>query len=389
MLLNPPPNFPGMTPTNKTNWFAHDTMTRRVPDIIDDIQARNPEYPDSVHAAFEHLRQQIVSNAAVPMLEPYAPDYADWLPQWEKRRNDTWLNTPWFFAETYFYRLVIEIVRWWETGRDPFAPNKAEEYAGDALWELLRAALAMQGTQEERLKEAIHGTLWGNRIDLSYALSREHGTGVSDGDFLVDESVAVVKHLMSTSGTVHLIADNAGTELAMDLVLADQLLNGITDDAVLHLKMHPTFVSDATPADVWHFLKMLEGGERGMDAWKFGQRMYDAIYSGRLRLIPNLFWNSSRLLWEMPAHLVQVFSTARIVFIKGDANYRRMVGDALWAPDTPFADVTGYFPAPLVALRSLKSDPIVGLPAGKADQLDELDPTWRFNGKRGVIQFKP
>lgn len=386
--MKPPPHFPGMTPTNETNWFAHDTMTRRVPATIRDIQARNPDYPESVHTAFDDLRDNILNNAPIPMPDPLAPDFADWLPQWEQRRGETWLNTPWFFAETYFYRLVIEITRWWETGRDPFAPNKAEEYAGDQLWDLLKIALAAEGAVEEKLADAIHRALWGNRIDLSYALSRQHGTGVSDGDLLVDNTPYAVEHILSKPGVIHLITDNAGTELTMDLALVDLLLNGFADQVILHLKMHPTFVSDATPADVWQFLKILETGRHGIQAWKFGQRLYDAIYSGRLRLIPNLFWNSSRLMWEMPLHLVQVFSTARMVFVKGDANYRRLVGDALWQADTPFCDVVGCFPAPLLALRSLKSDPIVGLPSGKAEQLDTIDPTWRFNGKRGVIQFK-
>ena len=49
--------------------------------------------------------------------------------------------------------------------------------------------------------------------------------------------------------------------------------------------------------------------------------------------------------------------------MKGDLNYRRLVGDRLWPPTTPFADVTAYFPGPVAALRTLKSDVIVGLDA--------------------------
>src|SRR5258705_413727 len=57
-------------------------------------------------------------------------------------------------------------------------------------------------------------------------------------------------------------------------------------------------------------------------------------------------------------------------------------------PDVPFADVTDYFPAPLLALRTLKSDAVVGLKTGLEEQLDKEDARWRVNGKRGVIQFK-
>jgi hypothetical protein len=120
-----------------------------------------------------------------------------------------------------------------------------------------------------------------------------------------------------------------------------------------------------------------------------GERLKSAIHDGRLQLLPGLFWNSSRLLWELPDNLYDLFQTARLVMIKGDANYRRMVGDALWEPSTPFKDVVSYFPAPLLALRTLKSDPIVGLPQGVAEKLDTMDERWRLNGKRGVIQFAP
>ena len=61
----------------------------------------------------------------------------------------------------------------------------------------------------------------------------------------------------------------------------------------------------------------------------------------------------------------------------------------VWDVSAPFADVTRYLDAPLLCLRTLKSDPIVGLPSTEAGiKLDTIDPKWRTNGKRGVIQFK-
>lgn len=45
-----------------------------------------------------------------------------------------------------------------------------------------------------------------------------------------------------------------------------------------------------------------------------------------------------------------------------------------------------YFPAKLVCLRTLKSDPIVGLTADQVEKLEAEDALWRVNGKRGVIQ---
>jgi hypothetical protein len=66
--------------------------------------------------------------------------------------------------------------------------------------------------------------------------------------------------------------------------------------------------------------------------------------------------------------------------------YRRLLGDAHWPPTTSFAQSTGYFPAPLVALRTLKAEIIVGLRSGEAERLQTEDPAWLVNGKRGVVQ---
>jgi hypothetical protein len=50
-------------------------------------------------------------------------------------------------------------------------------------------------------------------------------------------------------------------------------------------------------------------------------------------------------------------------------------------------EVTSYFPAPFVTLRTLKGEIMVGLKPGQAEALHEKDPTWLINGKRGVIQL--
>jgi len=76
------------------------------------------------------------------------------------------------------------------------------------------------------------------------------------------------------------------------------------------------------------------------------------------------------------------------VIVKGDANYRRLLGDAHWPPTTPFAQATAYFPAALVALRTLKGEIIVGLREGEAERLTAEDPAWLVNGQRGVIQAR-
>jgi hypothetical protein len=155
---------------------------------------------------------------------------------------------------------------------------------------------------------------------------------------------------------------------------------------ILHLKWHPTFVSDATLPDLLHFIGLLGGGGHSAGARALGQRLETAFVSGRLRFAPDPFWNSSRFLWELPLHLARLFETAALVIVKGDANYRRSVGDTIWSADTVLKQVLASFPAPVLLLRTMKSDPLVGLSPETAAELDGLDGEWRVNGRRGVIQ---
>ncbi|MEM7348901.1 MAG: ARMT1-like domain-containing protein, partial [Chloroflexota bacterium] len=97
-------------------------------------------------------------------------------------------------------------------------------------------------------------------------------------------------------------------------------------------------------------------------------------------------WNSPYFFWQLPAELHSELSQAGLVIIKGDANYRRLLGDSQWPTTVSAADAIPYFPTPFVCLRTLKSDPIVGLSVGLAESLDQKDSNWRINGKRGVIQ---
>ncbi|UCH26437.1 MAG: protein-glutamate O-methyltransferase family protein [Trueperaceae bacterium] len=371
--------------TDTSNDFAHHSMKVRLPNIIRETQRLNRDYPVPTVRALNSLYTALSENAPIAELELPTPDYDVWAPACASHQDHTWLNTDWFFAEMYCYRQIIQAVRWWETGRDPFAPKKAEALGGRELWRQLEQALSLQGTLEERLIGLLHASLWGNRTDLSHPIIH-HREPASAADLLVDDSVTATQFLLHRPGPVHIVTDNVGAELAMDLVLSDTLLAEHADEVVLHLKMHPVLVSDAIVDDIWAFLEVLATGGIPPVATALQERLVGAISSNRLRLAPDLYWNGSRYIWDLPSRLVKTFQRARLVIFKGDANYRRLVGDRLWPPETPLADITTSFPAPLLALRTLKSDAIVGLPMGLADSLDAGDENWRVSGKRGVIQ---
>ena len=368
--------------TDGTNAFARYSMQVRVPRIARDVTERNPDYPRAVKDAVERLAAELEDDRALPAPRPPAADVAGWTLAHAEHARETWLAADWFHAELAFYRELALRCRFWEDGRDPFAPAKEEELAGARPWDRLEAALALAGPRDERLFALLDEVLWANRVDLSYSIAAARAR--VDGDLLVDDRAAAVARLATRGASVHVVADNTGTELALDLALVGAVLEDPAARVTLHLKLEPVFVSDAMPRDVWRLVTRM--GERSGAARALATRIVEAFDARRLALAPDPFWSGPRFLWEAPAHVLDALRSATIVVCKGDANYRRVIGDAVWPASASFAEACAYVGAPLVAARTMKSDALVGVPEDVAARLDASDPKWRIEGGRGVIQ---
>jgi uncharacterized protein with ATP-grasp and redox domains len=378
--------------TDGSNDFAYHTMTDRTPNLMRGIQRTNPDYPSHIIRELDGLRQALIDNEEIQPLDLHpapTPDYDMWLEDYKKREGDHWLDSEWYYAYAMLHRHILQVTRWFETYRDPYAPQKEAELDTDNLWNHLEKALTLNVDKDELLNQLIAYDLWSNRMDLSHGIAEQWLDDIDDDDLVIDNRSMAINHIMRTDGVVHFICDNAGMELAMDLVLADALLNHFSDQVVLHIKHYPIYVSDTIVQDVRQFMTKLQEGNRPKPIQQFGERVQADFDAGRIRLAPHSFWNSSRFMWEMPDSLHDCFEDAQIIFMKGDANYRAAVGDAVWDTTTPFEDVVDYFPAPVLALRTMKSDPIIGLKPGQAEALtDRSDKeNWRTSGEFGVIQY--
>jgi hypothetical protein len=84
---------------------------------------------------------------------------------------------------------------------------------------------------------------------------------------------------------------------------------------------------------------------------------------------------------------------SQLLIFKGDLNYRKLVGDRQWPIDTPFrVALDGFTPAPLLSLRTLKAEVVVGLSSATIDRIRQrfgTDRQWMVNGEYSVIQFEP
>jgi hypothetical protein len=154
----------------------------------------------------------------------------------------------------------------------------------------------------------------------------------------------------------------------------------------LHAKKHPAFVSAATHNDVSETVAFL-AQDQDKEVSLVGQRLNNLFDNGRLRLQDDWFWTSPLAMWQMPERLLQEFDQSQLVISKGDANYRRLLGDRFWPYTTPFADIVCYMPASTVALRLLNSEIVAGLREDQPQNLTDIDPAWLYNRRWGVIQF--
>ncbi len=397
--------------TGEPGSFANHTMTTRFPAIIQNVlDDHTGQYPDSIVQAIQSLYDELVFNHPVRPLETVAPDGPSWVAAWKPYQGRTWLDIPWYFAEAFIYRRLVEAAgyfggngaadearRW--IGIDPFLPRKRAELQNLATWQVLAAALNhAPDNSADSLRALLHHCLWGNRADLSYTKVAEVAGGqivivTEQENLVVDDTGVVLDYLQGSrgrqsaaGGRIDFICDNAGTELLMDLALVDFLLRfHWAGQITLHVKAHPTFVSDTTPPDIELTLAAIKAqGVSELSA--LAERLESYLAQEHLHIRPDLFWNSSHFFWEIHPELQAELSRAWLVIIKGDANYRRLLGDSRWLTTVPVTAAIPYFPAPFVALRTLKSDPIVGLPPGLAEQLDHADAEWKVNGKRGMIQ---
>ncbi len=393
----PPPIYS----TEPGSW-AHSTVSERLPEIARRIITEN-QFGKAAERRLQQLIEQIGSGTIRALKDQGAPDQEDWEGYAAPYLAQGWLEVPWFFAEHYFYRRVMEAVDYFQKGLDPFAYQKqqglvASQQDTAALALFQSRALQENQAQEESLVEGLYFSLWGNQADLSLwpadgEESPKHDSQKTLQDHLLANHIqAVIDVLLKRTDPVRrvdLMLDNAGFELVADLGLADLLLGlDITQDLVLHAKAHPTFVSDVIEGDIGQTVSFLVAAD-DTHVKDFGKRLDRYLTNGQLQIRPSYFWNSPLPMWEFPAELGEQWTGSALLISKGDANYRRILGDRQWDFTTPFPQAVDYLPVPLAALRTLKAELAVGLELGQIQDVFNRDPNWLTDGKWGVIHYAP
>ena len=355
------------------------------------------DFTEAERSSIEALIEDI-AHGTIREVAAAGPDQADWNSHVARFVGLSWLDAPWFFVELYFYRRMLDAVDYWETGADPYRRQKRlglDQAIAPARTTIssVDAAYARGVSTDYLLIQLTDAALWGNQVDLSLWPAEDGGTPELDSHddrLLLDDRPGAIRSLRDRRPPiVDIVLDNAGAELVADLLVADLLLRSdLASQVRLHAKAYPIFVSDAMPADVTETIRHL-AADTNPHLRSAGERLRGEASADRLIVTAEPFWVSPLEWRDRPGSIEDSLAESGLVIVKGDANYRRLIGDRHWEFTTPFPDAVGGTPAPLLALRTLKSEVAAGLAAADVARAEEADENWLVNGRWAVASFIP
>ena len=402
---NPLPNLPIPDPllSLTPGTWAYDTMSRRLNEEIlqrtyeENEEAFNsPQFAEALER-FDKLRSELEKASTTKLRHLQFDRSTDGRPsvvvdreerEWQEilapyiDNSDTWLSAPWLVTEFYAYRRLMEALGYYDKTNpatymyDPFLVAKRAGLASsvNSAENMLEKITSLPNTKEGVVALAAAFALWGNKMDLSIWPADAENSSLdvfakilhaADDNLLHDDTDALTEHCerlrQRGDGMVDIIVDNAGFELVTDLALADHLVaSGVAKVVTFQLKSHPTFVSDALEKDLRETVEHYSAlpSEKYPNAQEAGVRWQQYLKEGKWVCNEDNFWVQPSPMWEMPEPLrSDMKDRCDLAFVKGDANYRRLLGDRYWDYTAPFQDVVGcYFPCPVCALRTLKAE---------------------------------
>lgn len=371
--------------------FARFTINNRLPQVIDNIIVEN-QYSGEIKSNLQQLRNNLLFGKIefVSQSGQMAADWSDWLLPFIGKR---WTELPFYFAEAYFYQLILELTHFFQTGTDPFFVAKVKDiHSNVKQFSLILANLKLYYLGEvkssSRLNYLLNLSLWGNKSDLSQLnLDTDRGSELLESFTVLNHAESVCNHLLDRSDRVDIVLDNSGLELFTDLILAEQLISqGVAKTVVLHAKKAPTFVSDATIADI-NYLCYFLGKEPDQNLITFVKGIELYMQSGAITIRDDAFWNTPLHFYDMPTELYSELQKSDLIIFKGDANYRRVFGDKELPVHFKMEDMTQYLPSSALAIRIFKSEIVAGLDPGRVSSMRTIDQQWLTNGKYGIIQM--
>lgn len=265
--------------------------------------------------------------------------------------------------------------------------------------------IVMADNPLEALETFLYVSLWSMQKDRKLICEDPNITGTAKKRRAFTDSIRnQISHLVkndcenvlkvfqegkTSRGDVSIILGNTGKELVADLALAYTLITlNLCETVTFHTQKYTVNEFGATSVDVYGHIEHLADPVHS-SVWAvrhFGEALRTHVYAGRLKIVDDKFWCLPTPMWNMPGHIESYLVKSRLVIVKGDNNYRRLLGDRDWSFETDISMALNYWPVSLCALRVIESDIGCGFDERTAAQAG-FNKAFMSSGKWGLIQF--
>ena len=364
--------------------FAYFTIKERFPKIYNDYCSGN--FDDFIeHTTVEDALKNIFKQNE-------CSDLSFIQGKETKTLKDFFESEPFFESEVLFYHVLLAQKEYFKNKNDFFAIKKDTDYANehDSYRKELEN-LFNQGNYYQNIKDQREKFLSKQedfRAILNYALTANTGD-LSQLEINRPDSVRILHDdtdkcfnfiISKKHKRFDIICDNSGAELFSDIYLAVfMIIHDYVNKVVLHVKSYPYFVSDATIDDFGRLVNILTKN-------KSNSQLLELLSKKKIEVKTHKFWTEAKYFDELPKDLGINKNTTDLLIVKGDLNYRRLVGDKNWKSTDSFEKRCLIKDIPVIAPRVLKSDVLVGVEPIFVSMAKAQDKKYKTDGKWGVIQ---
>ncbi|SCM00346.1 conserved protein, unknown function [Plasmodium chabaudi adami] len=425
--------LPGPLTCEKANTMENDTIIRRIPEtILKRVREENSEYGQNknIEESLEKLNNLLINSdkCTYEMLECNIDNkFWNFLLSDFIKREIKILNNTWLFNEYYFYRYLNCVYDFEKTNYDFFFYEKKKSiiHNKDLIEEICKCSKNLIEMYNNNPNDQVKifsifffFSLWSNQFDLSWNASKnQNEENQNNENDIKKKSLKQKKFSFDTKNIDHLynsfylenildndisrvykdmvskknkrfdiVLDNMGIELICDLCFL-YFIYQYFDEIYIHTKKFPLFVSDNMTKDIKYTLDILSSDEQYPNSVFMAKNWKQLIDSNKWKVQDNVYWNLPLPYWIMPKTLLEEMKESSFVCFKGDANYRRCLGDLHFDFSKPSKDVLNYFPFSVIALRCLKSPVCCGIDKSIVDEMNKKSTDWSNYGEYAILQY--
>lgn len=408
----------------KNDYFARETIKYRLRNIVINLNNKyNGElnYLEFMNSVFN---SEIFNNDIFK--QPHNELFLEWtnsLNEYnEKKVSNFFINAPFIDVEHYFYYYILNKVNSQQPLLekniiDPFLDNKLASVKNDYCNQSVKHESKIKGLldlgiqikdnagdqlQKDNIIKLLKLNLSANSTDLSQLFWEQFTSVLS----IIDDSEVFWKEYVSdlhNVNKINIIVDNFGVEFLADIIMGYYFIikkgRGSNIEIVYHVNELPIFVSDVKRGDDQELLKILT--ELVKDNTQYKELLNDIssfIENGNLKFKSDFFWNMPtsydtilKPKYKYSGDLSEIkniFTGSDLLIVKGDLNYRRMVGDRNYNPNRKIEKNIKYIKCPVLIIRSFKSNvTLLGNAYKNVVNKENIEQDWQNNGKYGIIQY--